>query len=168
VRTRVCSGLVHCCVLHFRATAATYVPAQALLQVGIVLPGITAPTTTAYSSKPPAVAAAAALSPRSSGRKKKGTTAFETAYYETPADSAKRTRAGSATSSSASGRKSRGKQKSKRDDYDSDGEYGGGDDYPGAEEYDEPYDDEHDTSPAKDEQGMCWRCVLNTDVDLLL
>jgi hypothetical protein len=43
-----------------------------------------------------------------------------------------------------------------------------GDDYPGAEEYDEPYDDEHDTSPAKDEQGMCWRCVLNTDVDLLL
>jgi hypothetical protein len=106
-----------------------------------MLPGIKAETTApaaAHSSKAAAAAAVAALSPRSSGRKKKGTTVFET---------------------SQSGRKSRGKQKAKREEFDSDGL--DDDDYPGAEDYDEPYDDEQDTSPSRDEQGVCTDVILD-------
>eukprot|EP00953_Heterococcus_sp_UTEX-ZZ885_P018229 10176-Heterococcus_DN1.PRE.2 len=115
------------------------------MQIGIVLPGIKAETTaapgSAYNSSKTAAAAAAAaavaaLSPRSSGRKKAQT-----------------------ASTSSSGRKGRGKQKAKREEFDSDGDDDG--DYPGAEDYDEPYDDEQDTSPSKDEQGVCTAVILD-------
>jgi hypothetical protein len=130
----------HFCISQFVTTAICTL--HNTLQIGIVLPGIKAETTTApaaaYSSSKAAAAAAAvaALSPRSSGRKKAQT-----------------------ASTSSSGRKGRGKQKAKREEFDSDGD--GDDDYPGAEDYDEPYDDEQGTSLSKDEQGVCTDVMLD-------
>jgi hypothetical protein len=137
-----CVQLCHdFCISQFVTTAICTL--HNTLQIGIVLPGIKAETTaapgSAYNSSKTAAAAAAvaALSPRSSGRKKAQT-----------------------ASTSSSGRKGRGKQKAKREEFDSDGDDDG--DYPGAEDYDEPYDDEQDTSPSKDEQGVCALICCDT------